>query len=221
LQSLKAFLYDEAAPVLGMTGGALYEIQRKLVALGVLPSIPGRGRRAGVVLTAESFAAVLIAALAGPWSEIDERVVALLRAPVDFAAAKHRWQRALEFDPDAIQEDWEDTRTAKLARRVTKRYDTGRHPGFLEAVFLEAVALAISDPGSPHKVRVPCGVRVSRLWRGQIVFDVLTSDEVDDYVVRDADGAPVPRPPVSITAEIEGETFTRLGQVVQRALGSE
>jgi hypothetical protein len=169
---------------------------------------PFQDARAGVVLTAESFAAVLIAALAGPWSEIDERVVALFKAPADFTAEKYRYQRWLDVSrarsPDLLDHSFRE----RVVRHVTERDDPER-PGFLEAV-----ALAISDPEA-------CGIRVSRMWRGQIVFHFVSLDEAQDYVVRDADGKPVPRPPVSITAEIEEETFRQLAQAVQRALGSE
>lgn len=83
MSSLKSFLYG-VAPILGMSGAALYERQRALVALGALQSLPGRGPGSGVPFTVENFAAILIAVLASDnLSEVDNRVTALLKAEHD------------------------------------------------------------------------------------------------------------------------------------------
>lgn len=83
MASLKAFLYG-LAPILGITGAALYERQRALTNLGILEATPGRGPGSGVPLTAENVAAVVISVLAAETlSEIDEDVAALCNAPPD------------------------------------------------------------------------------------------------------------------------------------------
>jgi hypothetical protein len=80
MASLKSFLYG-MAPVLGMSGAALYERQRVLVNLGALEATPGRGPGSGVPLTPENVAVVLISVLAAEnLSDLDEGVAALCRA---------------------------------------------------------------------------------------------------------------------------------------------
>ena len=80
MASLKSFLYG-LAPLLDMTGAALYERQRALTALGALDATPGRGPGSGVPLTADNIAAVVISVLAAEnLSEVDKAVVDLMRA---------------------------------------------------------------------------------------------------------------------------------------------
>jgi len=80
MASLKSFLYG-MAPILGMTGAALYERQRVLISLGALEATPGRGPGSGVPLTADNVAAVLISVLAAENpSEIDKEIVNLCKA---------------------------------------------------------------------------------------------------------------------------------------------
>ena len=80
MASLKSFFYG-VAPILGVTGAALYERQRALVSLGVLKAAKGRGPGNGVPLTAENVAAVIISVLAArSLSEVDQYVVDLCEA---------------------------------------------------------------------------------------------------------------------------------------------
>jgi hypothetical protein len=80
MASLKSFLYG-MAPILEMTGAALYERQRALLALGVLEATPGRGPGSGVPLTADNIAAVIISVLAAEnLSDINSNVVSLCKA---------------------------------------------------------------------------------------------------------------------------------------------
>lgn len=80
MASLKSFLYG-LAPLLDMTGAALYERQRALTALGALDATPGRGPGSGVPLTPDNIAAVVISVLAAEnLSEVDKTVVDLMKA---------------------------------------------------------------------------------------------------------------------------------------------
>jgi hypothetical protein len=80
MASLKSFLYG-LAPLLDMTGAALYERQRALTALGALDATPGRGPGSGVPLSADNVAAVIISVLAAEnLSEVDKTVVDLMKA---------------------------------------------------------------------------------------------------------------------------------------------
>jgi hypothetical protein len=77
--SLKAYS-DDLAEYLGLTPLAVYERQRTLVRLGVLP-LEGKGPNRGVRASPSAVAPVLIAALfADNLSEIDGRFVRLLNA---------------------------------------------------------------------------------------------------------------------------------------------
>lgn len=70
------------APMLGLTTEALYERQRALTRLGVLPVEKGRGPGSGVQATPQAVAALFIAALATDnLSEVDDRVTDLISAP--------------------------------------------------------------------------------------------------------------------------------------------
>jgi hypothetical protein len=81
MASLKSFL-GGAADILGMTGDALYERQRALVALGVLNPREGRGPGSGVPLTPENVGAVIISALAGQnTSPTDKWIRQLINSP--------------------------------------------------------------------------------------------------------------------------------------------
>jgi hypothetical protein len=203
MRSLKGFLY-EVAPVLGMTGGALYERQRALVKLGALESVPGRGRRTGVELTAESFAAVLISVLAAEgWSDVDERVVALFKAPFGGYGTRKR--------------------SADTERRFHRADFLGVvAKAFAGTLKIGAMTLEFEPSAGAMPARV-VEIRVSRVWRGQIVVVPETAFErrqnnVNNYFVRNIDGHAVPRPPVSITAEIEEETFSKLAQMFRDAI---
>jgi hypothetical protein len=77
--SLKGYSV-ELADYLGITPLAVYERQRTLVRLGILP-LEGKGPNRGVRATPSAVAPVLIAALfADNLSEIDDRLVRLLNA---------------------------------------------------------------------------------------------------------------------------------------------
>lgn len=67
------------APILGMTPQALYERQRALIKMGLLPAPQGRGRRDGPVASPEHVALLVIAKLATD-HQSDERVRALASA---------------------------------------------------------------------------------------------------------------------------------------------
>jgi hypothetical protein len=94
--SLKGYSID-LADYLGITPLAVYERQRALVRLGVLP-LEGKGPNRGVRAAPSAVAAVLIAALfAENLSEIDDRVVRLLNAkPMEMERrlAEHAMQQA-------------------------------------------------------------------------------------------------------------------------------
>jgi hypothetical protein len=78
--SLKAYSI-EMAGYLGLSPLAVYERQRALARLGVLPTIEGRGPKSGVRATPESVAPLLVAALyADSLSDIDNRLLRLLNA---------------------------------------------------------------------------------------------------------------------------------------------
>lgn len=83
MAGLKSFL-QVAAPVLGVTGAALYERQRALVGLGALKVQPGRGPGSGVPFTSENFAAIVVSLLATEnLSEVDQRMFSLFDAVPD------------------------------------------------------------------------------------------------------------------------------------------
>src|SRR5215831_16940231 len=80
MASLKSFLQG-VAPILGVSLATLYERQRALVRLGVLPPSTGAGPGSGVPFTAENFAAILISLLASDsLSDVDQSMVALFKA---------------------------------------------------------------------------------------------------------------------------------------------
>jgi hypothetical protein len=67
---------------LGITQAAIYERQRALVRLGLLPKPVGRGRGSGAEATPYSASLIVLSALAtGNLSEMDDRIVKLSRAP--------------------------------------------------------------------------------------------------------------------------------------------
>lgn len=81
--SLTSFL-PNLVPDLGLTQAALYERQRALVRLGLLQKPTGRGRGSGSDATPHGIALVVLSVLATDnLSEMDERIAALARAPID------------------------------------------------------------------------------------------------------------------------------------------
>lgn len=69
------------APTFGMTPQALYERQRALVKMGLLPAPRGQGRRDGASASPDSVAVLIIAKLATD-HQADDRVRALASAPL-------------------------------------------------------------------------------------------------------------------------------------------
>ena len=63
MASLTSFL-PRIAPTLGLTTSALYERQRSLVRMKLLPTPEGRGRGSGAEATADTVAALLVSVLA-------------------------------------------------------------------------------------------------------------------------------------------------------------
>jgi hypothetical protein len=148
MAGLKTFL-QRVAPSLGLTGGALYERQRALVALGALKTLPGRGPGSGVPFTAENFAAVLISVLAADaLTEVDQRVVALC---------------------DAIP--W---RSGSASAAQGELYQRKGGPTFKTEVGRVLTGQPLAWPWMTGRMRYryALGIRVSRLWRGEIVVSV-------------------------------------------------
>lgn len=82
MASLTSFL-PKLVPHFGMTLAAVYERQRALVRLGLLPKPQGRGRGAGAEATPETVALICMSILATDnLSEMDERIATLARAPI-------------------------------------------------------------------------------------------------------------------------------------------
>jgi hypothetical protein len=68
---------------LGITQAAIYERQRALIRLGLLPKPVGRGRGSGVDATPQSTGLIIISTLATDnLSDMDDRILALCRAQV-------------------------------------------------------------------------------------------------------------------------------------------
>ena len=77
-------IIPEIAPFLELTPAALYERQRALVRLKLLPKPDGRGRGSGAELTSNNLAALVISVLAArTLSEVDRRVVHLCDAKLE------------------------------------------------------------------------------------------------------------------------------------------
>jgi hypothetical protein len=81
MSSLTSFL-PEIAPLFGLTDQAMYERQRSLVRMGLLPTPTGRGRGSGAEALPQTVALLIISCLATEnLSEVDERVRSLACAP--------------------------------------------------------------------------------------------------------------------------------------------
>jgi hypothetical protein len=183
MASLKSFLYG-LAPILGMTGAALYERQRSLIALGVLEATPGRGPGSGVPLTADNIAAVVISVLAAEnLSEIDKDVVALCKA---------RPSPALIVQGQRIHPN---------SPGITFKTEVGR------ALSGKTLASAEIPFTKAHSISV------SRPWRGQIT--VAPGESIEFATSK---RKPIFTEPITITAEIEYDTLTRLIDFTRGAL---
>ena len=83
MNSLTGFL-PILVPHLGITQAAIYERQRALVRLGLLPKPTGRGRGSGATATPRAAALICLSVLVTDnLSEMDARVRALAQAPID------------------------------------------------------------------------------------------------------------------------------------------
>jgi len=139
MASLKSFLFG-LAPIIGMTGAALYERQRALVNLGALEAAPGRGPGSGVPVTADNIAAVIISVLAAETlSQVDETVAALCDAT----------PRALRNER-AFREKWHGK------RKPTFKTELGR-------------ALSRQPLAYDESAEFISSISVTRPWRGRIV----------------------------------------------------
>jgi hypothetical protein len=80
MASLTSIL-PQLAPILGLSTAALYERQRALVRLGLLPKPEGRGRGSGADASPETVALLVIAVMATDnLSDSDERIIKLAHA---------------------------------------------------------------------------------------------------------------------------------------------
>jgi hypothetical protein len=178
MASLKSFLYG-AAPILGLSGAALYERQRALVNLGGLEATPGRGPGSGVPLTAENIAAVIISVLAAEnLSELDEEVIKLCKARPTDGPVKNPVGRNITFKTEV------------------SRILTGE---------------PLASPESPYTTAHT--ISVSRSWRGRILVAPDTNIEFAAHKIK-----PFWVDPITITAEIEYDTLTRLIDFTKGAL---
>jgi hypothetical protein len=189
MAGLKTFL-GRLSPLLGVTPAALYERQRVLVDIGLIKPKAGRGPGSGVAFTAENLAALVISILAtDSLSEIDQRVVNLCNAPPASPVKKgqdEKFKKVLQREHDRI---WAE---------------------FGKPTFLTEVARVLSgEPRLLVGVDKGCtGIRVTRMWRGQITPGI-ASDATTFYPPhwkKDAENAL----PVSHTAEIEEAALGRL-----------
>jgi hypothetical protein len=193
MAGLKAFLYG-LAPILGMSGAALYERQRVLTTLGVLEAAQGRGPGSGVPLTAENAAAVIISILAAEaLSDVNERVAALCNAV-----------------PEAV------SKGGNLGQ--WRRYGG---PTFKSEVGRVLLGEPTAWPGGGAGTLVHT-IRVSRVWRGQLVKSPSGAQPLTFIPpIISMPGVGRVRPeigPISLTAEIESETLERVANFTRGAL---
>ena len=188
MASLKSFLYG-VAPLLGMTGAALYERQRALVNLGVLEAVPGRGPGSGVPLTPENIAAVIISVLAAEnLAEVDDRVVGIINAVPELA---------IEIPENPM---WE---------RAGK-------PTFCTAVGAVLAGEKLPWPMEMNSRPVHT-IRVTRSWRGQLVQSP-TGARPKNYIIGSIEDFTRQHSPIQITAEIEYGALHQLAAFTRGAL---
>jgi hypothetical protein len=208
MTSLKSFLQG-VAPILGVSLATLYERQRALVRLGVLPPSTGAGPGSGVPFTAENFAAILISLLASDsLSDVDQSMVALFKAKPEktFSWVRHEKRSHGGLPPTSF---WSE---------LTPR---GK-PTFLRDVALVLSGYTAKVPREEHEEAYEpvwyigdiTGVRVSRVWRGQIVVEVGDSSFIASY----HSSKNRPARAISITAEIEEDMLNRLISFTKDAL---
>ena len=209
MASLKSFLQG-VAPILGVSLATLYERQRALVRLGVLPPSTGAGPGSGVPFTAKNFAAILISILASDsLSDVDQSMVALFKAKPEKTFSWGRFEKRRYPDGRPPTSFWSE---------LTPR---GK-PTFLRDVALVLSGYTAKVPWEEHEEAYEpvwtigdiTGVRVSRVWRGQIVVKVGDSSFFASY----HSSKNRPARAISITAEIEGDMLDRLVSFTKDAL---
>jgi hypothetical protein len=190
MASLKSFLYG-AAPILGMTGAALYERQRALVNLKVLEPVSGRGPGSGVPLTPYNIAAVIISVLAAEnLAEVDQRVVSIIKA-----------------NPEILGRREHNLTTWKKAGS----------PTFCTVVGAVLAGEALPWPmDEPSKRRVHT-IRVTRCWRGQLVWSPSGANPTE-YWIGNLSELARQHTPIQITAEIERGVLVKLVSFTRGAL---
>ena len=212
MASLKSFLQG-VAPILGVSLATLYERQRALVRLGVLPPSTGAGPGSGVPFTAKNFAAILISILASDsLSDVDQSMVALFKAKPETTFDDWSWGRS---------EKRSDGRLPFPTHFWSELTPRGK-PTFLRDVALVLSGYTAKVPWEEHEEAYEpvwtigdiTGVRVSRVWRGQIVVKVGDSSFFASY----HSSKNRPARAISITAEIEGDMLARLISFTKDAL---
>ena len=236
MASLKSFLQG-VAPILGVSLATLYERQRALVRLGVLPPSTGAGPGSGVPFTAENFAAILISLLASDsLSDVDQSMVALFKAkPKETVSWMVRLERRLSDKPQPAPGSAPSTGSTpagppNLPPATTQFYWSKLTPRG-KPTFLRDVALVLSGYSVEVEIEVPgasdedgycpgyeiagiTGVRVSRVWRGQIAGETGHERTIASY----HSAKNRPDRAISITAEIEGDMLARLISFTKDAL---
>jgi hypothetical protein len=190
MASLKSFLYG-MAPILGLTGAALYERQRVLTTLGVLEAAPGRGPGSGVPLTEDNIAAVIISVLAAEnLSDVDQRAADLCRAipgaAVTIGPGRRAWEKL-----------GRPTFLTEVGRVLTGKNTVWRH--------------------SEHRLRHFGAIRVTRPCIGLIVDSPSGANPIV-YHPDDRDRLIDSQKPISITAGIEHSTLSNLVMFTKGAL---
>ena len=180
MAGLKTFL-GRLSPLLGVTPAALYERQRVLVDIGLIKPKAGRGPGSGVAFTAENLAALVISILAtDSLSEIDQRVVNLCKA-----------QPGPTLDRKSrLHEIW-----VKLGKPT----------------FLTEVARVLSGQPLLFRPKDPImGIRVTRIWRAQILLDPHGPIPQLPFVPHHWDRVAERDLPISLTAEIGAGPLSKL-----------
>jgi hypothetical protein len=206
MASLKSFLQG-VAPILGVSLATLYERQRALVRLGVLPPSTGAGPGSGVPFTAENFAAILISLLASDsLSDVDQSMVTLFKAMPE---ETFTWGR---FEKRSVGGLFPTSFWSELPPR--------EEPTFLRDVALVLSGYTAKVPWEEGYVGHITGIRVSRVWRGQIVAEAghEHSSDVSSFSASYHSSKNRPARAISITAEIEGDMLDRLVSFTKDAL---
>jgi hypothetical protein len=180
MAGLKTFL-GRLSPLLGVTSAALYERQRVLVDIGLIKTRGGRGPGSGVPFTAENLAALVISVLAtDSLSEIDQRVVDICNA-----------------QPEHTLE------------RQTRSHEIWVKRG--KPTLLTEVARVLSGQPLLFRPKDPImGIRVTRIWRAQILLDPHGPIPQLPFVPHHWDRVAERDLPISLTAEIGAGPLSKL-----------